>query len=546
MISVGVDIGTYSIKIADLEATSKSFVVRRVQEFPLSLDLTRDRKIEIIDTLRTLFQNYNPDQTQFIFSLPQRDVSMRLLDFPFRERFKVLKSVASQVEDELPFSQDDAIFDVKIVSYSGKTSSVLAMAVPKERVAEAVGLAHDCGVKPALISAGSLGLSDLFETWSLPPAEAPPFEAEGVHRPANLVLNLGHTSTQILVYTDGRLLAVRNIDFGGRNIAEAIGGKYGLNYVQAVGELQAKGYILIDKAQGTKEQITFSEVIESSLEPLVADMRLKLLELQSEMHLDWNQALMTGGMSQLRNLGPFLTRHFQIPFNRYKQFDHHPTNFEATAQLEMVTPVAVGLAIEGLRRPRNPATNFLKDEFAQQSRVFEALIEKWGYTAQLAATAFVIFFIYAVARESLTSTLLERSDEVLRKQAEVVAGLKAKAAKPEAISRFIKAQEGLAKMRKSAEKVTRLNSALDVLEAITSALPSRERIRLEIKRVTVDNEQADVHGVAASAGDRDQVLKILQRLSTTGKAEGIPVQVAVPAGKVGFAYRLHVNRLTGG
>jgi Tfp pilus assembly PilM family ATPase len=55
MISVGIDIGAYSIKVAEVEAPSKSYVIRRVQEFPLSLDLTKDKKIEIIDTLRTLF-----------------------------------------------------------------------------------------------------------------------------------------------------------------------------------------------------------------------------------------------------------------------------------------------------------------------------------------------------------------------------------------------------------------------------------------------------------------------------------------------------------
>ena len=36
MVSVGVDIGTYSIKVAEVEATSKSYVLRRVQEFPYS------------------------------------------------------------------------------------------------------------------------------------------------------------------------------------------------------------------------------------------------------------------------------------------------------------------------------------------------------------------------------------------------------------------------------------------------------------------------------------------------------------------------------
>src|SRR3954471_5369719 len=106
MISIGVDIGSYSIKIAEVESTSRSYVIRRVQEFPLSLDLTKDRKIEIIDTLRTLFEQFDSDKMHFVFSVAQKSVSARLVQFPFREKFKIQRAVASQLEDDLPFSQE--------------------------------------------------------------------------------------------------------------------------------------------------------------------------------------------------------------------------------------------------------------------------------------------------------------------------------------------------------------------------------------------------------------------------------------------------------
>src|SRR4051812_4119993 len=160
MISVGVDIGTYSIKVAEVESTSKSYIIRKVYEFPLSLDLTKDKKIEIIDTLRTLFQHYDLDKTHFVFAVPQKSVSLRLLNFPFRERFKIQRATASQLEDDLPFSQEDAVFDTKVVRYSGRTADVLAMAVPKERVGDVLNLAGDCGVSPYVISAESIGLAN--------------------------------------------------------------------------------------------------------------------------------------------------------------------------------------------------------------------------------------------------------------------------------------------------------------------------------------------------------------------------------------------------
>lgn len=548
MLCVGIDIGTYSIKVADVEPTSKSYVIRRVQEFPLSVDLTKDRKIEIIDTLRTLFESYDLERTQFVFGLPTRTVSARLLQFPFRERFKIQKAVASQLEDELPFSQEDAIFDVKLTRFLGKASDVLAMAVPKERIAELIQLAHDCGVQPALISTESLGLGNLFERWSEPPPEGiqPLEDAPPEARNAEMVVNIGHVTTQVLVYSEGLLLGVRNIDWGARNMADAIGAKYGLNYLQAMRELQAKGFLLIDKASGTREQQAFSDVIEESLQGFISDMRLKMLELQSEQNLTWTKASLTGGGAQLKNLGAYLTQSFQIAFNRFKQFDHQAISFESTSHLELVSPVAVGLAIEALRRPRNPATNFLKDEFAQQSRVFEALWEKWGYTARIAGAAFMILLVYSLVRESLSLSLMEQSDEVMRKQAQTIAGLKSAQANPDRIGKFIAGQEKLEKARKQAEKVIKINSALDVLDAISGALPAREKIALEIKRVSIDSDSAEVHGYTGSKSELEQVLAALKRVSSNGRADNAQIRIEVPTGKVGFAVKFPVQRFSGG
>ena len=548
MISVGVDIGTYSIKVAEVEPTSKSYAIRRLHDFPLSLDLTKDKKIEIIDTLRTLFSQYDHEKTQFIFAIPQKSISQRLMTFPFRERFKVQKSVASQLEDDLPFSQEDAIFETKILRFNGKTSEVIAMAVPKERIRDVLGMAHDCGVEPSLISAESLSLSNLFEKWTEQPPETPPFtEAVPEARGADLVLNIGHTNTQLLVYVDGLLLAARNIDWGARNMADAIGTKYSLNYIQAMRELQLKGYLLLDKTGSNKEQQLFSQTIEKSVQDLVADMRLKMLELQSELNLQWTKGSMLGGGSLLKNLGAYLTQSFEIPFNRYKQFEHHPpVTFEVSPQLESATGVAIGLAIEGLKRPRNPATNFLKDEFARQSDFFKSLWDRWGYTAQLAGAAFVIFLVYAISRESLSQRLLDESDRVLKMQAESVANLKAKRASNESIRKFINNVEKDAKNRKQAEKVVRINSALDILNVISAALPSGTSLPVEIKRLSIDNSTTEVHGYVNSTADVGRIQQALKKLSSNGRTDSVAPKIAVPPGKTPFAFRFEVSRLGGG
>ena len=547
MISVGVDIGTFSIKVAEVEATSKSYVLRRLQEFPYSPDLTKDRKIEIIDVLRNLLSTYDPDHTQFVFGIAQKFVSARLLNFPFRERFKIQRAVVSQLEDELPFGADDAVFEVKITRFNGKTADVMALAVPTEHVSDIIDLARDCGVQPKIVSSEGMGLSNLFERWSLPPPEAPPalVEIPGA-RPAEIVLQIGHASTDLLVYADGLLQAIRHVDFGAINIADAIAAKFSLNPLQAMGELQTKGFILLDPAQGSREQANFSAVIEGAVKGLTSRLRLIMLELQSEHNLQWTRGSILGGTAQLKNLGAFLTQQLQIPFNRHRQFEHHPAGgFEGDPHLELVGGVAVGLAIESLRRPRNPAVTFLKGEFALQGNAFRVLWEKWGYAGKIAGTAFAMLLGYSCARQTLTTTMLEQSAEVLGKQAQTIAGLK-KGASPDKIRKFISAQEAIDKARKQSEKVVQINSAADVLDLLSANVPGREAVKLEIKRLSIDGEKAEVHGYTASVGERDQILNAIKRASSNNRADGATVKIPVPAGKVGFAYGFRVRRQAGG
>lgn len=549
MISIGVDIGTYSIKIAEVESTARSYVIRRVQEFPLSLDLTKDKKIEIIDTLRTLFAQVNADKTHFVFSIPQSAVSMRLLHFPFRERFKIQKSVAGTLEDDLPFSQEDAVFDIKVVRFLGKGADVMAMAAPKERVGETLNLGHDCGVEPALISTDSVALSNLFERWTDAPPEVPQVEQEiPSPRSADVVLNIGHLTSQLLVYSDGIMIGARAIEWGARNMADAIAAKYGLNYLQGMRELQLKGFLLLEKGVGTKEQLAFSQTIEKSLQDLVAQMRLKMFEMQSEMNLQWTRGLMTGGGSLLKNLGPYMTQNFEIPFNRYKQFESHPAvAFEFSPQLESTTAVAVGLAIEGLKRPRNPATNFLKGEFAQQTHFFESMWNKWGHAAQLAGTAFLLLVVYGMVRESLSIRLVEESDRALIAQAEAIAGLKGKKASANNVQKFLNNVDREAKNRKAAQKVVRINSALDILNKISAAIPPTAQLNMEIKRISIENDSVEVHGYSGSAADNTRISALLAKLSSDGKIAPLTSSnIKVPAGKVRFIYKFKIIRVAGG
>lgn len=545
MISVGVDIGSYSIKLAEVESTSKSYIVRRIHEIPFSQSLTQDRKIEIIDALRNLFVSYDLNNTQFIFAVPQELVSIRYRQFSFRERYKILKTVPFELEDDIPFSQEDSVFEAKIVRYAGRGADVLAMACPKQTIREVLNLAHDCGIEPMLISAESLALGNLFERWyDAPPEGIAATEEIPAAKPAQVVVDIGHQTSKVMVYSESALISIRNLDWGTFHMAQALAQKYGLNPLQGLKELQSKGFILLDKSSASKDQVAFSNVIEASLSELVRQMKLKLLEVQSEFNLTWERGSLVGGGSMLRNISGFLTQKFEFPFNRYKQFEHHPVvGFDPHPQLEAITGVAVGLAIEGLRRPKNPAVNFLRGEFERQSQTLQAMWEKWNYAAKCVGVLFLIFFVYAMFRDSFAISMADQSREVLKNQAQAIAGLKGRDASPTRIRNFIKLNKQEQANRKQGEKVQNINSALDVLNSLSKSLPVRN-VKFEVKRLTVDNTRVDILGHVPTQNDVPRIEQALKAMAMNGKVERLPVPQTTA--NVAFGYRFYVIRMASG
>src|SRR4051812_26523664 len=109
--TIGVDIGSFSIKVAELEGQLKSTTVRDFYEIPLTHEPGQDLRLEKLEALRKVAATYDPAQYRIVVGLGSEFSTSRVLNFPFLERRKILQSLPYELEDVIPFSQDDAIFD---------------------------------------------------------------------------------------------------------------------------------------------------------------------------------------------------------------------------------------------------------------------------------------------------------------------------------------------------------------------------------------------------------------------------------------------------
>ncbi len=548
-----IDIGTSSIKVVEMLAHSKTYSLNWANEYKLSLNPAHDPDIEILEILREILTRFDPSSSRIVLGVPQENVALRKKLFPFTERLKILKSLIFELEDEIPLTFENAVFEAKVLRYFGPQAEVLAMAAPKTAIKTVLQRCLDAGFTPTLVSAEGTAFANCLERWwdapPLLPAITPQLEEVGPP-PTDLqmILHLGHTKSFLTVYENRVLMAIRTLAWGGRQIVEAVAQKYNLPFAEAQREVEAKAFILTSKQQDIKnfDVRVFSDTIAKVVKDLAHEVQLHVLEMRSEFNARSVQMDLTGGVSNLQGLCPFLTQNLEIPVNRLDLLDlFSNVYFDKTEQAQAKLGVAVGLAIEAVKKPRNPPANFLKGEFAPQNNFWKTFSNRWGYAVQIGVAAYLTFLGYSYLRDGFAATLSYRVEDALKDQAQAVARLPARQATVSGVEKFIREKRKVITELNTLAQLTEMNSALEFLKRLSESTPAREQAQVELARFHILDETLQIMGYAANQKSQTLLQNALQALSLDGKVKTIPSTAPQKASQLSFGYEVKVNRNAG-
>jgi len=544
--SVGIDIGTSSIKVVEVTSSNKGIQVTQFTEHPLNANPAFDPEIEILEFLRGLASTYDHATTRFVFSLRQEQVSVRNKTFPFNDRQKILKSLPFELEEDLPFSNETAIFDAKIIRTLGGTAEVLACATPKNRVAAAIQKMSDSGLDISVLSAEGIAFANCFENWDSPPPAFPAAAVEiditAPERRIQIMVQIGHTRTLVCAFENSLLIGVRSVLWGGKNIADSIARRYEIPYIEALKEMQTKAFILPSKEGASYDQIVFSDTISAQVKELARELKISILEFRSEFNGHVESVGITGGASQILNLHAHLTQQLELPVNKALVLTNFTSlSFERTTRIDSVIGIALGLAIEGLKKPRNPALNFMKGEFALENTFFRVFWERWGTAIQVSAAAFVIFFVYSFIRENVAINLSDRTTEGLKAQAKTVAKLPNRSQNESGVKKYIRDQKKRATEMRTLASLANMNSALDVMKKVNDAIPGKATVVLDVRKLSVIEDQVQIEGVVQDAKQFSILETTLSNIAI-GKVNRVPGQTPIQKPGVPFAFSFKVDR----
>lgn len=565
MKSIGIDIGSSSLKIAEVISSGKDVTITQVLHYPLTSKSDSDREIELVTTLKEALKVYkNEERIKFTLGLPQDRVSLRTLHFPFKEKYKILKSLPFEMEDLTPFLLEDTLYDAKVISKDSVGADVMGLAVSKDFVKKQLSFCRDCGFDPDIVSAEGFGLNNLFEdihkkieqnNSSLNSLKSEDTESEDKDgdesssskntnikiikdfSPAEAILNIGHSSTLLIVRSKKTLKSVRRINWGAKFIIEALANEYNIQPKEAKALLESSKGVLLDK-KGSEKDLKISEIISNEIKSLGKNIYLTLLEIKGLHALEVKGVGLLGGLSLTKNLGARLTQTIGVPCNPVSRIKEHP-EISLTDSKNLTSAIAIGLALEGLRKPSNPAVNFRRGEFSKESSQLKKLWKDWNFYVKLAAASFVVFFIYAQIRATLTEDLSLEARRSMKDAAEKILGVKKTLASEQKLKSILNEMDNRESLKK---KITEYSnsapSPLKILKRISERASSRTNFPVQIDKMVLNANSVEIVGRTPK---QNEVANFATRLKSLAAGQINQTSKALPSKDQKLMYQFNIT-----
>ncbi len=227
--SVGIDIGTKSIKVVEVVKESGKPVLKAagiigVQDASVN-NLQNDQEYSnLAQIIKKLMSSAKISKREVNISLPESLVFTRSLRFPLLTDSEIASAVKWQAEDIIPIPIKEAIFQHTVIERNEKAQppevSVLVVAAPRTLVEKYVKLLTLANLTVVGVETELLAMT---RSLALPGQTV-------------LILNLGSKSTDIAIAKNARLVFSRSIPTGGDAFTRAV------SQVMAVSPAQAEEY----------------------------------------------------------------------------------------------------------------------------------------------------------------------------------------------------------------------------------------------------------------------------------------------------------------
>lgn len=304
---VGLDVGSSSIKLAELEQTPAGFrlINTLIQELPAAPGAG---PIDRVGWLTSALKEFDVREVHVALGGPE--VAVRRIQVPLMPKAELPEAVKWQVREQIPFPVQEAAIDFRVLGEVWdkdiKKQDVLVAAASKAAVQELVALIERAGSHVATLTPSPCALWRSVEQW-LPDARSGSFA----------LVEMGASLTHVTIVKDGHVRLVRDIPIGSASLTEALIGVVSAEQGDiAIDPSKAEAFkrrygVLIDAAEGATEEgiplFHLASLIRPVMENLLTELSrlLDFYKVQVE-GAGVSRIVLCGGGATLKSLQPFL------------------------------------------------------------------------------------------------------------------------------------------------------------------------------------------------------------------------------------------------
>lgn len=302
--SLGLDIGTYSCKAVEIiPSDNEAFTLLNWAIEPVKNNNPAEAVKKILEKMNTQTKDVST-------SVGGQGTLIRYIDMPKMPLKDAKQSFAIEADKYFPFPKDQIYTDCFIVDQDSVQNkmSLLAAAAKKDIIDHRMQLLAGLGLETSFIGLNSLTIANIFNVVKQKQAADAPAEAgEAAKLNAFAILDIGETTTSLIILKDNLPKFTRDIFIGGKDFNKRISNVLSVN-------LEEADRIKHDPHDKLENILSSCDSILSNL---ASEVRLSFDYFVTEYNTPITRLFLIGGSSLLEGVPEFFAKNLEIASQRW-------------------------------------------------------------------------------------------------------------------------------------------------------------------------------------------------------------------------------------
>ncbi len=330
----GLDIGSYSIKLAKVEKSGKEFRLSTWGEVrtPVSLDSEAQQdKVTLQETIKKLVDDAKVDTKNVILGLPETEVFSQIIELPPLSKAELATAINFEAEQYIPVPLEEVQLEYLVLKMPPKGAVnermlVLLVAAKKRTLTKIVEAVEGAGLIPLAVETEVLSLLRLLNNYDATKAQ--------------FLIDFGHRSTDMVVIYNNTLQFIRTLNTGGEALTRAVAKNLRMEPLQA--EQYKVNYGINEGQLEGKVAKTLKPILNVIIDEVKKGFAF-FQQKNSEAKI--NSLIISGGGADMPGLSSYLAKTMNLevlvldPFVNFIKDEKFPKNIPGSR-----FSVAVGLA----------------------------------------------------------------------------------------------------------------------------------------------------------------------------------------------------------